>query len=303
MKLTVLNLFLLGCEALCFLSLTPRRHVSKTTSSSFIIKNCRERRIFAATATTSNSAKRRNKNTLTKSRVYNEENSFAENDTAAESISTILPKDDTLWKTEGERIIRQAAAGCGAKSEEVDIRWLPGKIIVTLSSGNTYLQAVADDGIDFTNETEYDEDEIEMMEDSESSKLILDTDEMHPSMNSGSGIDVVSVARSINLALGEQGEGSLPYNIAVHHEIEVTTPGASDELQGIMFESYRGFDVLVESIDSKKQKDKVIIVEGKLVERNDEQTIINVKGRIRKFKNELVKSVKLPKAKKEKGVK
>ena len=72
-------------------------------------------------------------------------------------------------------------------------------------------------------------------------------------------------------------------------------------MSGIMFESYRGFSVFVEVIDPKK--DKVQIMEGKLVERNEKQTIVNVKGRVRKLKNELVLSVKLPKAKREKGAK
>ena len=102
--------------------------------------------------------------------------------------------------------------------------------------------------------------------------------------------------------MGEEGEGSMGYNIAVHHEIEVTTPGASDELEGIMFEAYKGFTVTVETLDPKK-KDKVKIIEGNLVERTDDFTILNVKGRRRKLKNQIVLSVKLPKAKREKGVK
>lgn len=252
------------------------------------------------------------------SKVYAAANSvFEEDNTAggsAFSTTTVLPKDDAIWKNEGEKIIREAAVQCGAKSEDVNIRWLPGKIIVTLS-GNTYLQAVTDDGDDLL-DVEYDDDGDYGDDDDDDDNIannveVMDVDvdvafqqneEKEEPMNVG--IDVVSVARAINLALGEQGEGSLPYNIAVHHEIEVTTPGASDELQGIMFESYKGFDVIVESIDSSvKEKDKIILVEGKLVERNEEQTVINVKGRIRKLKNDLVKSVRLPKAKKEKGAK
>mmetsp|Transcript_7851 Transcript_7851/g.14793 ORF Transcript_7851/g.14793 Transcript_7851/m.14793 type:complete len:290 (+) Transcript_7851:152-1021(+) len=242
-------------------------------------------------------------------KVYAAANSVFEEDNtlggSASSTATVLPKDDAIWKNEGEKIIREAAVQCGAKSEDVNIRWLPGKIIVTLS-GNTYLQAVTDDGDDLL-DVEYDDDgddddianNVEAMD---VDVALQQNEEKDEPMSAG--IDVVSVARAINLALGEQGEGSMPYNIAVHHEIEVTTPGASDELQGIMFESYKGFDVIVESIDSKvKETDRIILVEGKLVERNEEQTVINVKGRIRKLKNDLVKSVRLPKAKKEKGAK
>jgi len=116
----------------------------------------------------------------------------------------------------------------------------------------------------------------------------------------GSGVDVVSLARAINQAFDEEGEGSVGYNIAVHHSVEVTTPGATDELSGVMFESYKGFDVVVEYQDTKTNKMKKI--EGKLVERDDEFTRINEKGRMRKFPNELVDSVKLPKAKSERGV-
>ena len=69
-----------------------------------------------------------------------------------------------------------------------------------------------------------------------------------------------------------------------------------------MFESYKGFPVIAEIIDPKN-KDKVKIVEGKLVERNEKQTVLNQKGRLRKLKNEQVISLKLPKAKREKGAK
>mmetsp|Transcript_12714 Transcript_12714/g.18224 ORF Transcript_12714/g.18224 Transcript_12714/m.18224 type:complete len:354 (-) Transcript_12714:78-1139(-) len=47
------------------------------------------------------------------------------------------------------------------------------------------------------------------------------------------------------------------------------------------------------------------LIEGKLVGRDDDKdvTMINVKGRIVKIKNDMIESVKLPKAKREKGVK
>jgi len=107
-------------------------------------------------------------------------------------------------------------------------------------------------------------------------------------------VDMTALARAINAALDDDGTGLA---IAEAHEIVVTTPGASDELSGIMFESYKGFDVIVEHQDPKKKTKRI---EGRLVERNDEFTIINIKGRMKKLKNQDVMSVKLPKAKKEK---
>jgi hypothetical protein len=225
--------------------------------------------------------------------IFGTSNSSEDDYNTSISVSTDLPEDESLWKTEGERIIQEAAVKCGANKENVSIRWVPGKIIVTLS-GETYLQAKEEDEM-VASYIEYDDETEQQLDDFEDFDQEIEVTPI-------GGIDVVSVAKAINMALGEKGEGSLAYNIAFHHEIEVTTPGASDELKGIMFESYKGFDVLVESMDPKV-KDKVIIVEGKLVERNEEHTIINVKGRVRKFSNELVQSVKLPKAKREKGVK
>lgn len=219
-----------------------------------------------------------------------------------EPFSTNLPRDESVWKTEGERIIINAVIEKGAKAEDVDIQWKPGKIIVTLS-GDIFVQAKVDEEDEDFSALEYDEeineDAVQEFENEfESSDDNGDDEEEEEEEE---GVNVVSVGRAINYALGEDGEGSMAYNIAVHHSIEVTTPGANDELSGIMFESYRGFSVFVEVIDPKK--DKVQIMEGKLVERNEKQTIVNVKGRVRKLKNELVLSVKLPKAKREKGVK
>ena len=115
----------------------------------------------------------------------------------------------------------------------------------------------------------------------------------------GQGVDVTKLARAINAALDNGGDTGLAITEAF--EIEVTTPGASDELSGIMFQSYRGFDVICLCMDPKTKKQKQI--EGKLVERNSQFTVINIKGRMKNLKNQDVLSVKLPKAKKEKGVK
>jgi len=217
-------------------------------------------------------------------------------------ISTDLPKDETIWKAEGERIIMEAVTDCGANPDDVEIAWKSGRVVITIS-GASYMEAIEggddEDEIGIEYDDEIDADAIKEFEQDFSSDDGDDDDDAKKKPSFGS--DVVSIARAINYALGEEGEGSIGNNIAVHHEIEVTTPGASDELHGIMFESYKGFNVIVEAYD--KKKDKVQQIEGKLVERNDEKTIVNVKGRMRKFKNDIVQCVRLPKAKREKGVK
>jgi hypothetical protein len=108
-----------------------------------------------------------------------------------------------------------------------------------------------------------------------------------------------------------------------------------------MFEVYKGFDVIVDYWEVPKQKKKkkksgkagkdVVavaeeesataeekdeeeeeqlqktkkVIEGKLVGRDNDKgvTMVNVKGRITKIKNDMIDCVKLPKAKREKGVK
>ena len=208
-------------------------------------------------------------------------------------ISTTLPNDENTWKKVGERIILEASAGCGVKEDDIQIQWMSGRIVVTLL-GDSFLQSKAD--ADEEADIEYvDESDEEVSEEFDNEFTGDESDEAEEGK-----LSVVGVARAINFALGEDGEGSIASNIAVHHAIEVTTPGASEELYGVMFESYRGFDVFVETIDPKKDG-KVEIVQGKLIERNEKQTVVNVKGRLRKIKNELVLSVKLPKAKREKG--
>lgn len=206
-----------------------------------------------------------------------------------------LPRDEMLWKAEGERIIRSSVLKSGGDPDQVTVEWKSGKILVTVD-GDVFLNADKKDSI------EEEEEEVQFDGGMSDEAIIEFEEEFGGDTESEEveGSNVVTIARAINVALSEEGEDSIGYSIAVHHEIEVTTPGASDELQGIMFESYKGFSVIAETIDPKNQKRK--IVEGKLVERNDTYTIMNIKGRVRKIKNQTVQWVKLPKAKKEKGV-
>ena len=172
----------------------------------------------------------------------------------------------------GEKIIREAWETFDTQEREnLTIEWKVGRIIVTVR-GSVYVSSPDEN-----------EDSVPTEENIE---------------KPASGVDITALARSINHALGEDEVG---LEIAENYEIEVTTPGASDELYGIMFESYKGFDVICRYEDPKAKKGTKEI-QGRLVERNDQVTIINMKGRMKKIKNDSVVFVKLPKAKKEKGV-
>lgn len=190
----------------------------------------------------------------------------------------LAPED---YQDRGNQLIRQAAIDCGCVNPEEDltVEWKPDKIIVTLSTTGY----VGD----------LDEEEAEEIFDEKDDGI----DDVGEATGPISGVDVTALARAINAAFG-QDEAAGQW-IAETHEIEVTTPGASDELVGaIMFEAYKGFDVICQQQDLKTKNIKK--VEGRLVERNDEFTIVNIKGRIKKMKNNTVLSVRLPKAKKEK---
>ena len=183
---------------------------------------------------------------------------------------------NVLFQQQGEELIRKALIDAGCRDEQIGIAWKSDRIVVTIS-GSTFLQdELAEDEEDFLDD--FDEDFAEEV---------------------GEGANIVELSRAIQAALDMDDEGSVGYQLGMNYEFEVTTPGASDELSGIMFESYRGFDVIVDFIDPKTEKRKT--VDGRLVERNEENTVINIKGRMKKIPNETVESVRLPKAKKEKG--
>ena len=189
----------------------------------------------------------------------------------------------------GNRAIWEAARQCGMDIDDdgnsgnsdnrLDIEWKAGSIIVTVH-GEVSL-AVGGKGDEKEDDNEGDDPFAEEVQDSEQNEFSL-----------------TLLARTINQILDDDGMGLA---IAEVHSIEVTTPGVSDELvPGTpQFDAFKGFEVIVQQLDPKKNKVKTI--EGRLVERNDEFTIINIKGRMKKMKNETVQSVRLPKAKKEKG--
>jgi ribosome maturation factor RimP len=118
------------------------------------------------------------------------------------------------------------------------------------------------------------------------------------SSNGENGIDMVLLTRAISAALDSDVVGAV---IAANFGLQVTTPGASDVLSTpAMFRAYAGFEVMVQHQDAKTKGLKTI-VEGRLVERNDTFLVLNIKGRVKKLKVSDVVSVRLPKAKKEKG--
>ena len=182
-----------------------------------------------------------------------------------------------------------------------------------------------DDDVDYDEEDMDDEAFLEDEFDPESLGLVAEED------SGSSSIDLTLIARNINVLLAEDGEDSLAHKIAELHEICVTTPEFDNVLRGRnMFESYKGFDVTVEHWEEPKKKKKkpkskagkaggdaaaaaeveepppepkLKITEGKLVGRDYEKdvTLFNVKGRVIKIKNDKIESVRLPKAKREKG--
>lgn len=188
----------------------------------------------------------------------------------------------------GTELIREAGASCGATS--LDITWSAETVTVVVKEGSVFLSSVVDEDSEDGVEVDGDDD----------ADMGVDLPELLSEPAPSNSIDVVQLARAINAAFGEDEVG---LRIAETHEIEVTTPGAPDELMQLLdtpvWESYKGFDVITQFMDKKTKKAKTI--EGRLQDRNDEFTTINMKGRMKKIKNEALVSIKLPKAKREKG--
>lgn len=217
----------------------------------------------------------------------------------------------------GDNAIREAAGQCGlvlddsdsndSSKNRLDIEWKAGSIIVTVH-GDVSLSAASSSGDDEIeagddNEDEDEEDDIPFGDaegdDTGDDDEEKDSEEEDPEEE----FSLSLLARTINRMLDDDGIGLA---IAEVHSIEVTTPGVSDELvPGTpQFEAFKGFEVIVQQLDPKsksKAKNPLKTIEGRLVERNDEFTIINIKGRMKKMRNDTVISVRLPKAKKEKG--
>jgi ribosome maturation factor RimP len=216
------------------------------------------------------------------------------------------------------RIHSVASTICNLSAEQVNIEWKPNRIVVTVNVDQAYIDATdgADD-IGLLEDDNFDADDkafdTEEIDDPTAIVDDLDSDAVEDTFDIEAdnsvivdeeivltnGVDLTLLARSINAALDDAGR--IGSQIAELYEIEVTTPGVTDELTTpVMFSAYRGFDVLVQHQDPKTKKIKTF--EGRLVERNADFVVLNIKGRMKHLKNAEVLSVKLPKAKKEKGV-
>ncbi|KAL3788532.1 hypothetical protein HJC23_006570 [Cyclotella cryptica] len=228
-------------------------------------------------------------------------------------------------KSVGSSMILAAAMEAGATEPMIHIDWRADRIVVTVDVSldeeewEDVLYDIDDDG----GELVFDENNLASLDYLE----FDDNEDVYDEFTSeddtpGNRIDITKIARAINDYLSQDGEDSLGYKIAQLHEIEVTTPEFDNVLRGDkMFESYKGFDVVVEHWEEDKQRQKKkgpsesddgenytrkrVVTEGKLVGRDSEKgrTMVSVKGRIKNIKNEMIECVRLPKAKREKGAK
>jgi hypothetical protein len=226
------------------------------------------------------------------------------------SSSSLLQALPSNYQDYGNECIARAAVSVGARVDQIHVTWKPGRIIVTVQ-GDVHasierdvneddeedIVVAEDDDDDDDDDNEDNVETVEETEDIGDDNLAM----MEPNSIpiSPSSIDLTALARAVNDAFNDDGVG---LTIAELHEIEVTTPGASDELHTLstrQFQSYKGFDVTVIHADTKTKATKTI--QGRIVSRDDETetTVINIKGRMKKLSNQDIQSIKLPKAKKE----
>jgi len=113
----------------------------------------------------------------------------------------------------------------------------------------------------------------------------------------GPGVDILeSVHRQIYEEM-ELREEELDF--VNRFELMIASPGVSDCLRNDRdFVSFKGFVVTVSTTEEFKKR---LQFEGSLIERSDEHVVVSLKGRIVKVPRELVKSVRLPKARYESG--
>jgi len=108
------------------------------------------------------------------------------------------------------------------KSYKIDNHWF--RLSLSTTAG-TYVKEFCRGDCGDDADLEYDEEiEESALEEFDNDFARNDSDEVEEGKAS-----LVGVARALNFVLGEEGEGSVANNIAVHHELEVTTPWASDE--------------------------------------------------------------------------
>jgi ribosome maturation factor RimP len=217
----------------------------------------------------------------------------------------------------------------------LSLEWKADTLVVTVWADNVYVSnPVSEQDGDILSEVldDDDDDEMDEMENSKDTEFLVgdaatDDDDDDNSSDDGvendnlddtlmdvadssttgsttatnveNGIDMVLLTRAIQAALDS--DPVVGAVIASRFGLQVTTPGASDVLTtSAMFRAYAGFEVIVSHQDAKTKGLKTIV--GRLVERNETFLVLNIKGRVKKLKTSDVVSVRLPKAKKEKGV-
>lgn len=216
-------------------------------------------------------------------------------------------------KTEAETIIRSCVDRVGASV--LELKWHATQVVVTL---NEEFKPTAEfwnlkeddedgDNEDFEDGERDDEDEMIIMDEAEEEfGIVQDTDDLGmiqddsekatESVRLGSAA-ISSIAR---LILDEFEERENELNFLDRYELILSSPGARDIIETQrQFNAFRGFDVIVETnepVDSKKE----LFV--RLIERNDVDLVVNKKGKKLKIPLEKVKCVRLPPAKREKGV-
>lgn len=267
--------------------------------------------------------------------------------------SAIANRDGTninFLQTLGNELILRAALRCGATAPMVAVQWKAERILVTVDvHGDENYDPEADMATAALDLEENGEGVVEEAEEGPEEDLLYDdaeedfsdeyfNEEEFQALPSEDGISLPLIARTINEILAEDGEDSLAFSIAKLHDIEVSAPEWDNVLRSKqMFDTYKGFDVLVEHWEEPKRKKKkkvkskakketvaasseddnvkvemapviepkLTITEGKLVGRDYEKavTLLNIKGRVVKIKNDKIEGVRLPTAKREKGAK
>jgi ribosome maturation factor RimP len=97
----------------------------------------------------------------------------------------------------------------------------------------------------------------------------------------------------------ELDQDDISQNALANYEILVASPGLSDSLtRDYDFVAFKGFPVSVEtSVDVKGKT----VFQGTLMERNDENVVISVKGRLVKIPRDTISQIYLPKSLHEAG--
>ncbi len=217
-----------------------------------------------------------------------EDEEFDDDDDEDEEVNAVAPlpslEASDATRAMGERLILDAACDCGATEKMMTVEWKGERIVVTVDvyADEDYDHDVEDyddeddddddddddiEGEDYVDE-DYDEidwdgdDDVVGRDESYDTELdideINDTDEGYDDVvgktKRRKRVDLTKIARAINGAFARDAPDGPGYAVAMTHEIEVTTPIFDGVLRGRrMFDSYRGFDVIVEHLDGVRR--------------------------------------------------